>query len=425
MADFALRIEGLSKRYQLGQRRHDTARDALSHAARLSVAWLKGVARPHKRPVEAIWAVRDVSFEIQPGEVLGIVGRNGAGKSTLLRILARVTAPTGGRVLLNGRVGSLLEVGSGFHAELSGRENIFLNGAILGMKRDEIRSHFDEIVAFAEVEQFLDTPIKHYSSGMYMRLAFAVAAFLESEILLVDEALAVGDATFQRRCLGKMGDVAKEGRTVVFVSHNMAAVLGLCTSALLLESGRLRFHGSAGSVVQEYLSGLVEAPGLNNPASVLTSHRTRGSGAVRLVTLGIQDQTQAWRHEFRIWEPPVVVLEIENTEAMPRQANCWFSIVDSAGSVLGTSIHYDSCPNIPPIPANSRATITTIFEGVALAPGTYTVNAGILGRHREILDWCENVVAFSVLPVLADGTPYDNRVGVMPLRSRWGLPHVS
>jgi lipopolysaccharide transport system ATP-binding protein len=200
-----------------------------------------------------IWALKDVSFEVQRGEVIGVIGRNGAGKSTLLKVLSRITEPTEGSAQIHGRVGSLLEVGTGFHPELTARENIFLNGAILGMRKAEIRRKFDEMVAFAEVERFIDTPVKHYSSGMYVRLAFAVAAHLEPEILIVDEVLAVGDVAFQKKCLGRMGDAAKGGRTVLFVSHNMLALRGLCTRALCLESGRLVEDGAAGQVVSHYL----------------------------------------------------------------------------------------------------------------------------------------------------------------------------
>ena len=204
-----------------------------------------------------LWALRDVSFEVQPGEVLGIIGRNGAGKSTLLKILSRITDPTEGRAVLRGRVASLLEVGTGFHPELTGRENIYLNGAILGMKKAEIARKFDEIVAFAEVERFIDTPVKRYSSGMYVRLAFAVAAHLEPEILIVDEVLAVGDAQFQKKCLGKMGDVAKQGRTILFVSHQMQAITTLCTRAIILASGRMTEHGVPRQLVERYLSSSV------------------------------------------------------------------------------------------------------------------------------------------------------------------------
>jgi lipopolysaccharide transport system ATP-binding protein len=243
----------------LGRRqRQDTLRDWLADGLRAPVNRISSLVHPSKietdgrRDKDTFWALRDVSFEVKHGEVLGIIGRNGAGKSTLLKILSRITEPTRGRAIIKGRVGSLLEVGTGFHPELTGRENIFLNGAILGMQRVEIERKFDEIVAFAEIEKFLDTPVKHYSSGMYVRLAFAVAAHLEPEILLVDEVLAVGDAAFQKKCLGKMGDVARGGRTILFVSHNMAAVQSLCDRALLFNHGELEMTGATDSVVYEY-----------------------------------------------------------------------------------------------------------------------------------------------------------------------------
>jgi lipopolysaccharide transport system ATP-binding protein len=248
--DTVISVAGLAKRYRLGRMaRHDTLRDVLSHG------WSALFRRLHDRKTgDEFWALRDVSFEVKRGEVLGIIGRNGAGKSTLLKILSRITEPTTGRVTLYGRVASLLEVGTGFHSELSGRENVFLNGAILGMSRAEIRRKFDEIVAFAEVEKFLDTPVKHYSSGMYVRLAFAVAAHLEPEILIVDEVLAVGDTAFQKKCIGKMQAVSHdEGRTVLFVSHNLKALEHFCTRALLLDAGRLEDSGPTGRIVSEYL----------------------------------------------------------------------------------------------------------------------------------------------------------------------------
>lgn len=254
MASVAIRVEGLSKRFEIGrrERRSGTLREALAASVKRPLRRLAG--RADAAGDAFVWALRDVSFDVRSGEVLGVVGRNGAGKSTLLKILSRITKPTEGRATVFGRVGSLLEVGTGFHAELTGRENVYLNGAILGMQKAEIDRKFDEIVAFAEVETFLDTPVKHYSSGMYMRLAFAVAAHLEPEILLVDEVLAVGDAAFQKKCLGKMGEVAKGGRTILFVSHNMAAVQRLCSRALLIEKGRLAREGSASDVVSYYLS---------------------------------------------------------------------------------------------------------------------------------------------------------------------------
>jgi lipopolysaccharide transport system ATP-binding protein len=258
MNDVAFRAEGLSKQYRIGgkQERYKTLRDTLTDAVAAPFRRLSSVVRGHASAAsnETIWALKDVSFEVKRGEVVGVIGRNGAGKTTLLKALSRITEPTEGYAEIHGRVGSLLEVGTGFHPELTGRENIYLNGAILGMKRAEIDWKFDEIVAFAEVEKLIDTPVKHYSSGMYVRLAFAVAAHLEPEILLVDEVLAVGDASFQKKCLGKMGDVAREGRTVLFVSHNMAAVNNLCKLAILLNQGKVVLKGSSDVVIDRYLA---------------------------------------------------------------------------------------------------------------------------------------------------------------------------
>ncbi len=263
-----IQVEGLGKRYRLGQQssqRYTALRDVLTEKAKglfrvqsakrkANGATSSALGSSPLARTEDLWALRDVSFSVRRGEVVGIIGRNGAGKSTLLKILSRITEPTEGRVRLRGRVASLLEVGTGFHPELTGRENIFLNGAILGMTKAEIKSKFDEIVAFAEIERFLDTPVKRYSSGMYVRLAFAVAAHLEPEILLVDEVLAVGDAEFQKKCLGKMQDVSRGGRTVLFVSHNMAAVQHLCLRAILLREGQLLLDGNTGEVIERYVS---------------------------------------------------------------------------------------------------------------------------------------------------------------------------
>ncbi len=256
MSDFAIRVEGLGKRFRIARARRPTMlREAFMEGLRTAGGLLAG----RRSAEEAFWALRDVSFEVPRGQAVAIVGGNGAGKSTLLKVLSRITEPTVGDAWIRGRVGSLLEVGTGFHAELTGRENTYLNGAILGMKRAEIDRKFDEIVAFAGVERFIDTPVKHYSSGMYLRLAFAVAAHLEPEILVVDEVLAVGDAAFQKKCLGKMGEVAREGRTVLFVSHNMPAVRGLCERAIWLRDGAVVDQGESGAVVSRYLRHAVES----------------------------------------------------------------------------------------------------------------------------------------------------------------------
>lgn len=260
MSDIAIKLDKLSKSFQIGKRQEgyktlrDTLADSFISPFRKAGKLLRGQATGAAELDETIWALKDISFEIKRGEVVGVIGRNGAGKSTLLKVLSRITEPTTGYADIYGRVGSLLEVGTGFHPELTGRENVFLNGAILGMKRTEIRRKFDEIVAFAEVDKFIDTPVKHYSSGMYLRLAFAVAAHLEPEILIVDEVLAVGDAKFQKKCMDKMEDVGHEGRTVLFVSHNMYAIAMLCKRAVLLDEGGVLKDGPSQEVVNMYLS---------------------------------------------------------------------------------------------------------------------------------------------------------------------------
>jgi lipopolysaccharide transport system ATP-binding protein len=283
-----IRVDGLGKQYRIGarERGYKTIRETLVDAVVSPLRRLNGNPRSDAGNVESlIWALKDVSFEVQSGEVLGIIGRNGAGKSTLLKILSRITEPAEGRVEIRGRVASLLEVGTGFHGELTGRENVYLNGAIMGMRKAEIDRKFDEIVAFAEVERFLDTPLKHFSTGMQMRLAFAVAAHLEPEILLVDEVLAVGDAAFQERCLGAMQKTAASGRTVVFVSHNMASVQHLCTSVMLLRSGRISATGAPAEVIGNYLSDAQEG----SSVSISEWSDRITTGEARLLRLEISD----------------------------------------------------------------------------------------------------------------------------------------
>jgi lipopolysaccharide transport system ATP-binding protein len=289
MSNIAIRVDDLSKQYTIGlaQRRHDTLRDHITERLQ-SMFRSNGHGSVYDQRSDAsnsIWALKDISFEIKHGEVVGIIGRNGAGKSTLLKILSRITDPTMGRAEIYGRVGSLLEVGTGFHGELTGRENIYLNGAILGMRKGEIEKKFDEIVAFSEVEKFIDTPVKRYSSGMYVRLAFAVAAHLEPEILIVDEVLSVGDALFQKKCLGKMGDVAKEGRTVLLVTHNMQTISTLTQRSVMLSKGRVSFIGLTSNAIAEYLREgsredlfYTDVPSLAEPRITRVELRTSAPG---------------------------------------------------------------------------------------------------------------------------------------------------
>src|ERR1017187_566515 len=296
MSSPIISVEHLSKKYRIthqGQRQqYETLRDVLAAKSKNMLARLKPGKTGDSNGLstrstnEDFWALKDVSFEVQPGEVLGIIGRNGAGKSTLLKILSRITDPTEGRVTIRGRVASLLEVGTGFHQELTGRENVFLNGAILGMSRAEIKRKFDEIVAFAEVERFLDTPVKRYSSGMYVRLAFAVAAHLEPEILVVDEVLAVGDAEFQKKCLGRMGEVSKEGRTVLFVSHAMPVVQRLCTRVLWLANGKIEDGGATDAICEKYLSSALQE---GDPCHVFSASDTGHPAGLQFESLQILD----------------------------------------------------------------------------------------------------------------------------------------
>lgn len=272
----ALEVSGLGKRYTIGSKTsgYRTIRESITNGFRFS--------RRERKPPEQVWALKDVSFEVKPGEVVGVIGRNGAGKSTLLKVLSRITSPTDGYIDVRGRVGALLEVGTGFHPELSGRENIYLNGAILGMGRETISKSFDEIVDFSGVEKFLDTPVKRYSSGMYLRLAFAVAAHMNSDILLVDEVLAVGDASFQKKCMGKMSDVAGDGRTVLFVSHNMGAVRALCNRGVYLDDGKVELDGDVGECIQRYFSSIGVFEQSNNDETESEDIKRTGFGRVSI-----------------------------------------------------------------------------------------------------------------------------------------------
>jgi lipopolysaccharide transport system ATP-binding protein len=342
MTDTAIQVEGIAKQYRLGQlQSYHTLRDSISNAATLPKRWVKaksnGEAPERSRRRELLWALRDVNFEVKRGEVVGLVGRNGAGKTTLLKILSRITTPTEGEVMMRGRVGSLLEVGTGFNAELTGRENVYLNGAILGMKRAEIDRKFDEIVEFSGVGRFLDTPVKRYSTGMGVRLAFSVAAHLETETILVDEVLSVGDVEFQRKCLGKMEDVTSEGRTVVFVSHNLTAVRRLCSRAILLKAGQVEADGPTEAVLATYLAGemgndtaVAEGEALAEKTRENLWHPTRAFHATRFAVV---DDQGIPRTKFGSDEPIDLVLDYQVDELVS-ELKIVFQIVDEYGYVI-------------------------------------------------------------------------------------------
>ena len=402
MSDIAIRVEGLGKRYRIGARRerYRSLRDTIADAARWPIRATQSLFSRNGgngNEENTFWALKDVSFEVQRGEVVGVIGRNGAGKSTLLKILSRITEPTTGRAEIHGRVGSLLEVGTGFHPELTGRENIYLNGAILGMKKREIDCKFDEIVAFAEVEKFIDTMVKYYSSGMYLRLAFAVAAHLEPEILLVDEVLAVGDAAFQKKCLGKMRDVSREGRTVLFVSHNMAAVQALCPKAILLYQGAVKFGGSSVEAVTMNLSSDRQGTYLQRNA------RPDGTPTITLLELTRVECTDETKVQFR--------MQNQGSGA----ARC--SIEVKISDLIGAPIGFASVGLLDPLSAlDLRAGCEEFLCGVKLprmARGIYRLTVQVAKPMVQVLDSASEGICFDLDPRLPSGY---QRV----LESQWG-----
>jgi len=398
MTNAAIEIRGLGKRYRLGAQAVPVTglRDRLARAVRSPAARLKAVLAGHSTIVsdEHIWALRDVSLDVACGEVVGLVGRNGAGKTTLLKILSRITDPTAGRAVIHGRVASLLEVGTGFHPELTGRENVYLNGAILGMGREEIDRKFDEIVAFAEVERFLDTQVKHYSSGMYLRLAFAVAAHLEPEILLVDEVLAVGDASFQRRCLGKMGDVASSGRTVLFVSHNMEAVQRLCGRTVWIEQGRVERDGPTNDVVAAYLrqwSG--------DRRSVYRGDEDEDPEArAHLAAAELLDAAGRPARHLRLGEPFALRMRWRHREPIVG-ASYFVRVFDSRDRLIfSTNTHAADLV----LDAAGLHKVDCWIETNVLAPGDYSVTLGCYVRPKTVIRQVEAAVSFEVFPVAFD-----------------------
>ena len=404
-SDIAIRCEHLGKEYQLGQREsYKALRDVITDVARAPFKRVRsafsngnGSAAVPSNSVSTtsnpgkFWALDDVSFEVQPGEVVGIVGRNGAGKSTLLKILSRITKPTRGTAEIHGRIGSLLEVGTGFHPELTGRENIYLNGAILGMRKAEIEAKFDEIVAFAEVEQFIDTPVKRYSSGMYVRLAFAVAAHMETEILLVDEVLAVGDAAFQKKCLGKMREVSRVGKTVLFVSHQMAAVQNLCQSGILLSQGSVEKVGPIAEVVSHYLKES------NSLADLSFAERLdrEGSGQLQFTGLKLKDGDGGEVTAFTCGSPAVLDILIANTSGRNvHNVRIGIGIDNDMGQRIVVFATHLADRDFPEV-ASDISNVEIRIPRLTLTAGRYgfTLFASVNG---EIADWIKQAGTFDV-----------------------------
>ena len=396
MSKIAIEVAGLGKKYHIGgaQKSHyrltDQVADTLMAPFRRAGKLLRGQATSAAELDETIWALKDVSFQIKSGEVVGIIGRNGVGKSTLLKILAGITDPTEGYADIYGRVGSLLEVGTGFHPELTGRENIYLNGAILGMKKAEIERKLDEIVAFAEIDKFLDTPVKHYSSGMHVRLAFSVAAHLEPEILLVDEVLAVGDMAFQRKCLGKMDDVAQAGRTVVFVSHNMGLLQTLCQRGIFLQQGAVDTDGTITEAVDAYLQTLEQAK-----ASDLSKRTDRkGQGKVRLIGTEVTNNHNGSPAILKTGQPARFVFQVNSL--VPGMA-CNFNIYDTIGQPVTSFKSKTRGPEDSYDPQNGLKFVCELDE-LLLLPGRYRIDVAITGDNR-LQDFIEAAAVFEV----ADG----------------------
>jgi lipopolysaccharide transport system ATP-binding protein len=425
--DIAIRVDQLSKRYRIGiqEKIHDSLGGAVLDLIRSpiknyfkyrSLYDFRDVETPEKDEAYTkihgiIWALREVSFEIKQGEVVGIIGSNGAGKSTLLKILARITLPTGGSAEIRGRVGSLLEVGTGFHPELTGRENIYLNGTVLGMRKKEVDNKFDEIVDFSGVEKFLDTPVKRYSSGMRVRLAFAVAAHLEPEVLIIDEVLAVGDVAFQQKCLGKMGEVATQGRTVLFVSHNMGAVSELCGRAIWLDQGRGRLDGPAADIVSEYLSYGIK----RHEVWICPEPEKRGSD-LALVSARVLSAAHDATTIVDFDKPFNIEIAYDVVHPL-RGASIAIRLLDAIGNILWTSWDADSAQWNVLVREVGTYTSTCQIPGKLLRPGQYHLSLGVIIGH--VKRWYQKVLTFDVSP---QGYRINmNRAGILTPSLDWAI----
>jgi lipopolysaccharide transport system ATP-binding protein len=401
MQDAVITVENLSKSYLLGHNAgvwasHHTLRDVIGREVRSftrkAIDVFRGRQVVQGDEVEEFWALKNVSFEVKRGEVLGIIGRNGAGKSTLLKIVSRITEPTRGRITIRGRVASLLEVGTGFHPELTGRENIYLNGAVLGMTQRDIRKRFDEIVAFSEVEQFLDTPVKRYSSGMYVRLAFAVAAHLEPEILIIDEVLAVGDAAFQKKCLGKLSNIASQhGRTVLFVSHNMPSVQALCTRAVLMDAGQICLNGLPSAVTTAYLQDVLAAKNSFSPDSSNSKREFRQS----IKKAWIENVNGDQLHAVSVGQPFRLCFQFDCKESISAPGfGCGFEDIQGR-RIFSINNYMVGDPLLTDI--KGKGIVRFFFAETILLPGMYFVTLAITRREVEWVDKIERALQFPVL----------------------------
>jgi lipopolysaccharide transport system ATP-binding protein len=395
MSDAVIKVENVSKRYTIGGKRDP--KDGLRHRIE---NWLNpakwfgsnGQGEPTRKSTEDFWALKDVSFEIKQGDVVGIIGRNGAGKSTLLKVLSRITEPTSGRITLKGRVASLLEVGTGFHPELTGRENIFLNGAILGMSKVEIKRKFDEIVAFSEIEKFLETPVKRYSSGMYVRLAFAVAAHLEPEILICDEVLAVGDAQFQQKCMGKMQAVGKEGRTVLFVSHNMPAIIQLCSKAVFMEAGKISFQGGVDEGVSRYFSVENGVAVWENKNNIEEQRRSRKLFFKKIELIDADGKPTV---SIDVRKPFGVEMHYEVPKSL-KPVELAVRILSSDGQPVLTTLLSDYQEQNPGDAKVGTYVAKVEFPEMFFMPGKYTMNVASHANVGEIYDLHEGIFKFTI-----------------------------
>jgi lipopolysaccharide transport system ATP-binding protein len=420
MSDVALRVHGLSKQYRIGEigrARYETLRDKLAFLPRRLLGRSRAV-----KPDSTIWALDDVSFDLDKGGALAVIGRNGAGKSTLLKILSRITEPTRGYADIYGRVGALLEVGTGFHPELTGRENVFLNGAILGMSKPEITSRLDEIIAFAEVEHFADTPVKYYSSGMYLRLAFSVAAHMEPEILIVDEVLAVGDMAFQRKCMGKMGAVSREGRTVLFVSHNMGAVTRLCTTGLVLERGRVSFHGHVSDAVAHYHQLVVtssDAQASGRAAHVLFEEEPQPEAEYAITRVEVLDKKGAPMPTISTWDTVRFRFHIYARSTLQRG-----SVILEIRTIEGTRVIVLSTQPDGTMPLSLEEgfqAVDCVIDELPLAAGQYVVAASIAVPNMDWL-WFRpeiGILRVESRDVYNSGFAPDVRRAAVALHHRW------